>query len=274
MSETESSLGWRHGCGGQCCGALCTAIDDERFPDTVVCAALALRARARRQSSTALSLPAKHDPRPVQASDSDDESEDESQDEDEYGFVIPPGWRSERTKGNAYTWTDGSRTVSTITEAWEIHNAGSSDASSGGSSDEPLAEGLSVESLLDALRLTDDEAARAFDLDVASLPTAAPQVEAPEVEQAEPAASSVDEEQVLFDESDLPEEVYALLEDSDLQAALLAMLDELEPDQEKPLPPKSDSELPPLAMPPDPPRGRGLDVDMQYDGIDLNDLDD
>ena len=55
------------------------------------------------------------------SSSSEDDNEEEACDDD--GFNLPPGWRAQRLAGNAYRWTDGERTVGTISDAWEIHAA-------------------------------------------------------------------------------------------------------------------------------------------------------
>ena len=97
---------------------------------------LAQRSRARRDSSAApggmaasksrTAMEWRH--RSTNGSD-DDEEEDDEDDDDEDGFVLPPGWRSVRQSGphgelsNAYTFTDGTRSVHTITSAWECHRS-------------------------------------------------------------------------------------------------------------------------------------------------------
>lgn len=109
-------------------------------------------------------------------SDDNDDVEGESGDEgDEHGFVLPPGWETVRKCSNGSMWTDGRRTVGTISKAWELHTADSEGRAGGtggtgrmgGSVDDDDGsfnpdEGVSVEALLDSLLLTDDEVGAAW----------------------------------------------------------------------------------------------------------------
>lgn len=68
----------------------------------------------------------RHDP---MGSDDDDEDEDDDYDDDyddgqdDEPFSIPPGWLTvPGPTGRTFTWTDGQRTVGSITQAWEIYN--------------------------------------------------------------------------------------------------------------------------------------------------------
>ena len=48
-------------------------------------------------------------------------------DSDDEGFSLPPGWRAVRQSAQSqmakFSFTDGQRTVGTITQAWELHHA-------------------------------------------------------------------------------------------------------------------------------------------------------
>ena len=237
-------------CGNANCGA-------EQFCELALSDAgldrLALSARARRKTGSLPAVPTVPEEAAVEApwqhrgnvSDSDDEGEDDEG--DEHGFVLPPGWTSVRGQGNAFTWSDGTRSVSTITAAWEAHRA-KTDA--GAIAKQLEAEGLSVSALLDSLLLSDDEivaelgaaaataaaaaaAAAAAPGDAPPPPVAAPPPGAPPPQGAPPplGASTAELQAALDAGVSLPEEeVRALLEDEDLMSQLGGLLDSIELD--------------------------------------------
>ncbi len=124
---------------------------------------LALRARLRQEARaasssaaagplTSVQVPHAFPLRPQQESSDDEEGGEE---EDVGPFSLPPGWRTvPATRGHTYTWTDGERTVGTITQAWELYNAdrtkteGAAGISPARSDEELQDDFVSIEALL------------------------------------------------------------------------------------------------------------------------------
>jgi hypothetical protein len=238
-----------------------TAEDSERL---VLERLLAQRSRARRQDSAAPAGVAASKSRTAMewrhrgTNGSDDEEEDDNDDEeDEDGFVLPPGWRSVRQTGangevsNAYTFTDGTRTVNTITSAWELHRASGGGGTRGGASssgssasarprqprqeggeehasnaeDDVLTGGVSVSDLLDSLLLSDAELLASASAGSAPHPPLPAQALPAQARGAMPDEAAPPLEQIALE--DLESEVQALLHDEELQGQLLEMLGDL-----------------------------------------------
>ena len=103
--------------------------------------------------------------------DSEEDSEEDSGSEpglDPHGFVLPPGWVTVPLEnGRTFKWTNGERTVGTVTEVWASCHGGTSSSvdavppnSTGGthiSFGDGVDEFISVSEMLDSLQLTSEE---------------------------------------------------------------------------------------------------------------------
>ena len=273
---------------------------------------LAQRGRARRDSSETTANSSKDaNGSTVLWQHRGDGSDDGSEDEDENGFVLPPGWTSVRQAGadggraNAFTWTDGTRSASSITRAWEMYREGSSGERGGGetsnAASQPkhkladdegdlLTDGVSVAELLDSLLLSDDELSAGG---IGEHHFAAPGTgtgagagtgygSAPGLSDASVSAPALRANERLAEEAqislaDLPEsELGALLQDEELQGQLLEMLTGMLEDgvsglgDEDDVPPRPSSDTVESAEP----AHGGSHCKATVDAIDLADVDD
>lgn len=105
--------------------------------------------------------------------DSEEDSEEDSGSEpglDPHGFVLPPGWVTvPGENGRTFKWSNGERTVGTVTDVWASCHGGTSSSvdavlsvptPTGGthiSIGEDVDEFISVSALLDSLQLTSEE---------------------------------------------------------------------------------------------------------------------
>jgi hypothetical protein len=109
------------------------------------------------------------EPRSILTDSEEDSEEDSGSELDPHGFVLPPGWVTvPRKNGRTFKWTNGERTVGTVTEVWASCHGGTSSSSvdavppnsTGGthiSFGDGVDELISVSALIDSLQLTSEE---------------------------------------------------------------------------------------------------------------------
>ena len=109
------------------------------------------------------------EPRSILTDSEEDSEEDSGSELDPHGFVLPPGWVTvPRENGRTFKWTNGERTVGTVTEVWASCHGGTSSSSvdavppnsTGGthiSFGDGVDELISVSALIDSLQLTSEE---------------------------------------------------------------------------------------------------------------------
>lgn len=161
---------------------LCVPIDDDpRVLDTIPpwalcalrcnCAAPCSETQYTDAGSSSTQFPMvteAREPRSILTDSEEDSEEDSGSELDPHGFVLPPGWVTvPRENGRTFKWTNGERTVGTVTEVWaSCHGTSSSSVdavppnSTGGthiSFGDGVDELISVSALIDSLQLTSEE---------------------------------------------------------------------------------------------------------------------